>query len=236
VLCFLERPLGQSTVGHEPEGGDVPSDELHVACSDVGVFPPLTILMGEEATLIGREMMAIKLVTRVGGLGKKCASHGRLLPSPVDLHPTGEYTSVHQKGNVSLDDAPLGSVCCPERFTGLGGDSAAFPPSSPTGTSTVLIRFRTNKLEKQFKSGKVAIRACGPTIAKRYVQRIVMMQAAEKLEELKGLPGLNCHPLRGDRDAQWAVTLNAFYRLVFTVLDADGDEIRVEEVNKHYGD
>jgi proteic killer suppression protein len=100
----------------------------------------------------------------------------------------------------------------------------------------VLIRFRTNKLEKQFKSGKVAIRAYGPTIAKRYVQRIVMMQAAENLEELKGLPALNCHPLKGDRDGQWAVSLNDFYRLVFTVLDADGEEIRVEEVNKHYGD
>ncbi|MCA1789714.1 MAG: type II toxin-antitoxin system RelE/ParE family toxin [Thioalkalivibrio sp.] len=98
------------------------------------------------------------------------------------------------------------------------------------------IRFRTNKLEKQFQSGKAAIRAYGPEVAKRYVQRIVVIQAAEDLEELKGLPALDCHPLKGNRDGQWALSLNGFYRLVFTVLDADGTEIRVEEVSKHYDD
>jgi proteic killer suppression protein len=50
------------------------------------------------------------------------------------------------------------------------------------------------------------------------------------------LPGLRCHPLKGNRKGQYAVKLTGFYRLIFTV---DGDCLDIaliEEVSKHYDD
>lgn len=98
------------------------------------------------------------------------------------------------------------------------------------------VRFRTNKLKKRFESGKEAIRAYGPDVGKRYIQRIQIIQSASDMSEVICLPGLNCHELVGNRQGQWSVSLTGFDRLIFTVVDEAGEEIQVEEVSKHYDD
>jgi len=63
-----------------------------------------------------------------------------------------------------------------------------------------------------------------------------MLRAARDVHEAARLPGLNTHPLKGNRDGQWAIILTGFHRLIFRVLDDAGEVIEFEEVSKHYDD
>jgi proteic killer suppression protein len=47
---------------------------------------------------------------------------------------------------------------------------------------------------------------------------------------------LHCHPLKGERQKEWAITLKGFYRLIFTLEGQSLEIVRIQEVSKHYGD
>jgi len=100
----------------------------------------------------------------------------------------------------------------------------------------VEIAFRTRKLKRQYELSADAIRAYGDEVGRKYIARINLMRQASDVKELRRLPGLRCHPLKGDRVGQWAVTLTGFHRLIFT-LEGDRLEIvMIEEVSRHYDD
>ena len=50
------------------------------------------------------------------------------------------------------------------------------------------------------------------------------------------LPGLRCHPLKGNRTGQYAVNITGFYRLIFSLKGEMLEIVRIDEVSKHYGD
>ena len=66
--------------------------------------------------------------------------------------------------------------------------------------------------------------------------RINLIKKARDLAEIKRLPGLRCHELKGKRKGQYAVDLTGFYRLIFTLKGSILDIVRIEEVSKHYDD
>jgi proteic killer suppression protein len=96
--------------------------------------------------------------------------------------------------------------------------------------------FRTRKLEKQYCESARAIRAYGNSVGRRYIQRVNIIKQAKNLDELKRLPGLDCHPLGGDRQGQYSLTLIDRWRLIFTLQGQAMEIIQIEEVSKHYGD
>lgn len=98
------------------------------------------------------------------------------------------------------------------------------------------IKFRTNKLEKQYQHHREAEKAYGRDVARKYIQRVNIIKSAKDIEELKLLPGLRCHPLKGDRGGQWAIKLTGFHRLIFTLEGNRLEIARIEEVSKHYDD
>ena len=98
------------------------------------------------------------------------------------------------------------------------------------------VRFRTRRLEKQYQSHKEAERAYGKEVARKYIQRVNIIKQARNIEELKALPGLRCHPLKGNRQGQWAIYLTGFYCLIFTLEGETMEIVRIEEVSKHYDD
>jgi len=100
----------------------------------------------------------------------------------------------------------------------------------------VEIRFRTRKLEKQYINHHEAEKAYGKDIARKYIQRINIIRHTRNIDELKKLPGLRCHSLKGNRQGQWAVNLTGFYRLIFTLEGNFLEIVCIEEVSKHYGD
>ncbi len=111
-----------------------------------------------------------------------------------------------------------------ERSLGYGGGCA------------LKISFKTTRLKKEYEDHRKASRSYGEQIARKYIQRVDLLKHARDLDEVKALPGLNCHPLKGNRKGQWAVNLSGFYRLVFTASGAALNLARIEEVSKHYDD
>jgi proteic killer suppression protein len=98
------------------------------------------------------------------------------------------------------------------------------------------VRFKTKKLEKQFLQSKLAEKAYGRDVAKKYIMRITILKSAKSFEELYSIPTLKFHPLTGNRKGEYAIKLTGFYRLIIT---NDGDVFdiaKIEEVSKHYGD
>ena len=97
------------------------------------------------------------------------------------------------------------------------------------------VTFKTRKMEKEYRGNAKAVKSYGKDVARKYILRINIIKSANNLEELMSLPGLGCHPLKGDRHGQYAIKLTGFYRLIFT-LKGDALEIaHIEEVSKHYG-
>jgi proteic killer suppression protein len=82
----------------------------------------------------------------------------------------------------------------------------------------------------------LAIKRYGIPVARKYVQRINLIKAAKNLEEVMQLPGLRCHPLKGNRKGEYAVKLTGFYRLIFTLEGSELNIAMIEEVSKHYDD
>jgi len=100
----------------------------------------------------------------------------------------------------------------------------------------VEVAFATKKLEKCYRDHAQGVKKWGTVVARKYVQRIDIMQEALDLAEIEALPGLECHPLKGKRKGQFAVTLHDRWRLIFMLIGTQVNIIRIEEVTKHYGD
>jgi proteic killer suppression protein len=98
------------------------------------------------------------------------------------------------------------------------------------------VKFKTKKLAKCYLQSKNAIREFGPDVGKRYIQRIDIIKAIKNLDDLQRLPALRCHPLKGKRKREWAITLVGRYRLVFTLEGEALEIVCIQEVSNHYDD
>ena len=96
------------------------------------------------------------------------------------------------------------------------------------------VAFRTRKLEREFADGKLAVKAYGEQVARKYVQRVNIIKHTLDFETVKQLPGLNCHPLKGNRKGQWAIKLTGFMRLIVSLVNGTPEIVCIEEVSKHY--
>lgn len=98
------------------------------------------------------------------------------------------------------------------------------------------VLFRKKKLEKCYVESQRAIREFGPEVGRRYILRINIIMSALDLEALKKQRSLRCHPLKGNREGQWAINLTDRYRLGFSLHGDDLEIVQIEEVSKHYDD
>ena len=102
--------------------------------------------------------------------------------------------------------------------------------------NAVEVIFANKKLEKCYLDHLQGRRAWGPEVGRKYIQRIDLLQEAADMPEVRKLPGLDCHPLKGGRKGQFGITLHGRWRLIFSLQGDKARIIRVEEVSKHYGD
>lgn len=100
----------------------------------------------------------------------------------------------------------------------------------------MIIKFKTRQLENCFRDHRKANKAFGDQVARKYIQRINIIQQTQNLDELICLPGLRCHALKGERKGQYAVNLTGFFRLIFKLKGSQLEIVMIEEVSKHYGD
>ena len=96
------------------------------------------------------------------------------------------------------------------------------------------IRFKTKKLEKQYISSSEAIKAYGIQVAKKYINRVNILQSANFFDDLYSIPTLKFHPLTGDRKGEYAISLTGYYRLIIKNDGEISDIAKIEEVSKHY--
>jgi proteic killer suppression protein len=100
----------------------------------------------------------------------------------------------------------------------------------------VQVKFRTTQLQRCYESPTKAIQKWGAEVGRRYVQRIDILYAAETIEDLYRIPVLRFHPLKGNRQGQYALWLTARARLIVTFTGEAETTVWIEEVSKHYGD
>jgi proteic killer suppression protein len=76
------------------------------------------------------------------------------------------------------------------------------------------IYFSTNKLAKILNHEKQIVKKYGAVAAKIIMQRLDDMAMADNLQTLMRLPGRH-HPLKGDRNGQFACDLEHPYRMIY---------------------
>lgn len=104
------------------------------------------------------------------------------------------------------------------------------------GHRTLEVTFRTKKLQKSYESYREAQKNFGDQVARKFILRVNTFHKARNFDEIRRLPALDCHELKGKYKGQWAVKLTGRYRLIFEIAGELNDELRVLEVSNHYGD
>ena len=90
------------------------------------------------------------------------------------------------------------------------------------------IQYRDSKIEKVCLSMKEAKKKHGD-LAEKIHLRIKQLLAVDNLEEAISVRSMRLHPLKGDRDGEYAVSLNGNYRMIFTAVEKNGklSEIKI---------
>lgn len=91
------------------------------------------------------------------------------------------------------------------------------------------VTFRNRKIEKICTNASAAEKAYGKNMAYKIQQRISEIRAADTVEMMIQFHIGRCHPLRQNRQGQYAVDLVQPYRLVFR---KQGDSIQIAEIQE----
>jgi toxin HigB-1 len=57
--------------------------------------------------------------------------------------------------------------------------------------------------------------------------RLKVLHAASSLDDIPPLRSVGLHPLVGDRQGQWAMTINGPWRLVFRFKDGNAEDVEI---------
>lgn len=60
-------------------------------------------------------------------------------------------------------------------------------------------------------------------------RKLKMVHAAAELRDLRSPPGNRLHPLKGDRDGQFAIRINDQYRVCFTFRDGEAYDVEITD-------
>jgi len=96
--------------------------------------------------------------------------------------------------------------------------------------------FRTRTLRNQYEESKKAVKAYGPQVARKYVERVNILKAARDQADVVAQRALRCHALKGRRQGQYGIRLLDRWRLIVTFRSENVEIVRIEEVSKHYDD
>ena len=92
------------------------------------------------------------------------------------------------------------------------------------------ICYKTKKLKKICERYDEAVKKYGEEMAEKIHLCIDSILAAPNINILLRFKIHKCHPLRGDRQGQYAMYLAHPYRLVFIPKDDDTVTVRIEEI------
>ena len=108
----------------------------------------------------------------------------------------------------------------------------------------MIIQFKTKKLQKQCENPQEALKVFGLSIGNKLVQRVVELQAAVSLEDIKRIPAARLHRLQGNRRNEYAIDLVHPFRLILRPDLGEGQSInelskihivQIEKVEDYHG-
>lgn len=89
--------------------------------------------------------------------------------------------------------------------------------------------FASDETERFFRTG--VARRMPPPIRRRAAMRLIQLDAATTLEDLRIPPSNRLEPLRGDRKGTWSIRIDLQWRICFRF--SAGDAFDVEIVDYH---
>lgn len=92
----------------------------------------------------------------------------------------------------------------------------------------MIVSFANRATERFAQTGKSKFG--GLDVAKA-MARLQLLHAATALEDIPPLKSVGLHSLSGDRQGQWAMTINGPWRLVFRFRDGHAEDVEI--VNYH---
>ena len=95
------------------------------------------------------------------------------------------------------------------------------------------IGFSAKRLERASLDFAESSRIFGVPIGRKYIQRVLVLRAAENFSQLFGIQSLKLHSLKGNRAGQYAITLTGNYRLILE--KAGEDKILIVDVEDYHG-
>jgi proteic killer suppression protein len=87
--------------------------------------------------------------------------------------------------------------------------------------------FADKETEKLFRGGKS--KAVPSQIRERALSKLLVLNAATNVEDLRAPPGNRLEKLRGDREGQWSIRVNQQYRVCFSFEGGDAHDVEVTD-------
>jgi proteic killer suppression protein len=88
----------------------------------------------------------------------------------------------------------------------------------------VIVSFANRATERFAREGKSRFGGMDMTKAKA---RLQVLNAAASLDDIPPLRSVGLHALSGDRQGQWAMTINGPWRLVFRFRDGNAEDVEI---------
>jgi proteic killer suppression protein len=88
----------------------------------------------------------------------------------------------------------------------------------------VIVSFANRATERFAREGKSTFSGMDEG---RAMARLQVLHAANSLEDIPPLKSVGLHPLVGDRQGQWAMTINGPWRLVFRFHDGNAEDVEI---------
>ena len=87
--------------------------------------------------------------------------------------------------------------------------------------------FADKETERLFHGGKT--RAVPPGLRERALSKLLSLNAATDVEDLRSPPGNRLERLKGDRAGQWSIRINQQYRICFAFEGGDAGEVEITD-------
>ncbi len=96
------------------------------------------------------------------------------------------------------------------------------------------VEFAAHRLAAASLSLGEATRQLGVPVGRKYIQRLAVLRAVDKFNQLYGHSALRFHPLKGARAGQYAMVVTSNYRLIIERVSEDA--VRILGVEDYHGD
>jgi len=91
----------------------------------------------------------------------------------------------------------------------------------------MITSWRDAALEHFFRSGRIPARAGWAHAAPVAARKLDMLDAAERLDDLRAPPGNRLEALKGTRAGQHSIRINAQWRICFVWRDGKAEEVEI---------